>query len=217
MVRSLQVWKTTSCTSSRRRSSAGSSASIVAALPTPLRGSSTVAAESVVLDATGGVRAHLGLQPQSWSDIGMRVEVDGVIVRDILPAPYGGLAVEYADDLRENTIDVWLMAPPDGCWMATIEDDVFHECGSIPASVAGSGKRQRRVRANASRRVDLVPGRGVGRQHRPHGRAGLEPRVSAGILVGASGRLGHPIRPADRPGELLKLRGGRRRASYPLA
>jgi hypothetical protein len=67
-----------------------------------------------------------------------RVEVDGQIVRDIRPAPYGGLSVHYTD-LRENTIDVWLMAPPDGCWMATIEDHAFHECGGhlIPLQVRG--------------------------------------------------------------------------------
>jgi hypothetical protein len=107
---------------------------------TPSRIEHGCGGKSVVLDATGGLRAYLGLQPQSWSDIGMRIEVDGEIVRDILPAPYGGLAVEYADDLRENTIDVRLMAPPDGCWMATIEDDVFHECGStlLPLQVRGN-------------------------------------------------------------------------------
>jgi hypothetical protein len=96
-------------------------------------------ATTVTVDATHGVRAQLGPEPRGWWDIGMKIQVDGAIVRDIRPAPYGGMTVHYADELPERTIDVRLMAPEDGCWTATIEDELRDGCGglTLPLRIRG--------------------------------------------------------------------------------
>lgn len=95
--------------------------------------------ESVDVEGTGGQQVFLSTEPSGWWDIGMRIEVNGEIVRDIRSAPYGGLSASYAEDRPENTILVRFMAPDDGCWTATIEDEIRDGCGSLtfPLNVRG--------------------------------------------------------------------------------
>ncbi|MGH3127055.1 MAG: hypothetical protein ACRDPX_03965, partial [Gaiellaceae bacterium] len=66
--------------------------------------------------------ASLGRVPQGWWDIGLTLEVEGRIVRDVRPAPYAGITLHYSDQPPEETILVRLTAPDDGCWTATLED-----------------------------------------------------------------------------------------------
>jgi hypothetical protein len=60
----------------------------------------------------------------------MRIEVNGVVVRDIRPAPYLGLTVHWSRRFPEKTIHARLTAPDTGCWKATIESEVEKGCGS---------------------------------------------------------------------------------------
>lgn len=82
----------------------------------------------------------LDRKPYGFWDLGMRIVVNGAVVRDVRPAPYGGLRVNWADRLPEKTIVARLIAPEDGCWTATIEDEIEDGCGSRDLSLDVRGE-----------------------------------------------------------------------------
>jgi hypothetical protein len=83
----------------------------------------------IPIDADEGL-VSLERQPRDWWNLGMRIEVNGVVVRDIRPAPYLGLTVHWSRRFPEKTIHARLTAPDTGCWKATIESEVEKGCGS---------------------------------------------------------------------------------------
>jgi hypothetical protein len=93
----------------------------------------------VPIDPSEGI-VSLGRQQEDWWDLGMRIVVNGVVVRDIQPAPYDSLSVHWSDGLPETTIVARLTAPADGCWIATIEDEIEEGCGSRDLSLDVRGE-----------------------------------------------------------------------------